>query len=1716
MKPIRALFSILFMILLPALALAAKPIPAPLTVRGTIMSAETNKPLAGVAISFLGRGEKQKPPALAATANSAADGTFSVSLKPGYYSWLAKAEGYGLYQGGISVANKQTETLSAYLRKEAKISGRLVNGNGTAMPGITVQIGAWAKASSGPDGRFTITGLDARGYEPKLFHPGWVLEKSSYLYLSAGETKDLGDVVMRRSATLTVRVHPKTGTKRPLDRVSLSLSGTSLYRSASTTTQPQAVFSDLPPGHLSLSTSDERLTGTTTELDLGEGENRTLTLETYVKPPSLNIEDYGDVFLPDKALKLRVYGLWMEKAEARISTVAPDALLNGTADLRQPDSIPGAVLQRLTSFPITFKARRDGYTRTTRIPIPGLKPGGYLLEVSGNGATARFGFLVTRLALVAKTSPNATLLYATDLINGKALPGITIGSSQGGPMVTSNADGTVAWDTASKARRLAGRRGDSLAFLELGSAEENQKPAQLKGYLYTDRPAYRPGQTVYFKGVLRQRDGEGYALPSVERVHVTISDSGDKAVCEQDSSVSSGGSFQGECTLAAGTALGGYTINASAGAEIWQGWFKVLEYRKPEFEVRQTADRRFLVAGDTAQVKLSARYYFGAAVAGGKVTWRIYTQPAWGVGQDGDDNDGNGGEERSSGGYSDFIGEGEARLDDNGETIIPISAKTHDMPYTYTLEADVTDASSRQVVSSSSLTVVPSLVALNVKSGSYLTKPGATVDISLRTASWEGEPLSRPVTLEFEQQQYDKKNRSYSWKRIDSAGMTTAVNGMAHTTFTFPHSGYWQIKARTTDQAGRMATDTASVWVWNEGYDWEGSYRDLEAEFDRKQYKPGDTARLIVRSPSTGGSLLLTLEGRDIQSRRTIPLKSMVEVVDIPVTEAYAPNIQVSAVTIANGRFFSRTLPLRVALQPSKLDISVKADKQIYAPGDRVHLTISSTSARRAVPAEFSLAVVDEAIFAVAPERRDDIYQFFRGNREHLVSTLYSFPRVYLGGAAKDAAALSAKEDDLKGLKLRKTFKDTAFWQPLLTGNADGSASADFTLPDNLTTWRATAVGHSPVSEFGTGREKFIARLDLMARLAPPRFMTVGDELKIPGVISSMTDSQQAAKGRFEASGLTLLGEAEFSGIVPPRGTLRHDLLLRADKPGSATLRLLARGTQSGDAMELNLPLLERGIYRTMDSGIVVREQQGSTELVLPDNALPGSGELRISVAPGIATSLNSAIARLVQFPYGCVEQTLSRFIPAVHARALLTRTAWQPDAATAEKLPLAIAEGIKRLEDMQHGDGGWGWWKQDRTSLTMTSHALYGLGLAKQAGLEVPPQMLQQGLKALETLVQNAPRDELPRAYRAMVINGARNEALETRIRSGWKNLAVADQLVFCEALGLAGVKDGLIPLLDELKRDLHSEGTAAYILDRDADSWWYGWRWGSSAVETTSSLLSLTVKQNPSDPLASRLAEFLARRQSGGWWQTTTSSAAAVTALADYVSATGEGEGSYSARLTLNDRELASYRVEGGALVAGERQLTIPAQGLATGVNTLTLTKQGKGAAYLSAALAYAAPPESNRSSPGLKLERSLYRMTSVKNGSTWRREYTPLKPGQPVAPGDDIEVRLSVENDKALEYVIIEDRLPAGFESRETDRDPRFMDESSFFNWYSHRERRDEKMAFFISALPVGRHEFRHLIYPELEGTAMALPAAVWPMYQPLLRGESRPWQMDVRGR
>lgn len=1686
------------------------------TVTGTIVAAETNRPLAGAIMELQRRSGRGARPVMRGASDAL--GVVTLTVPAGTYGYQVRLPGYGVHQGTVAVAAGAKVAVPLPLNREARIVGRIVDSAGRPVPDLTVITGSTATSRTDRGGRFTLAELDAGWYELSLDHPQWVPERQNSFTLAAGERKDTGDVVVRRAGSLVVRV---LSDGRPVNGASLSLSSSLAYRYGTTDRFGLVRFAKLPPGSYSLECYDERLREMTTAVEIPEGREATLALKAHLRPPTLSLDDAGRVVLPGGVIPVSLRGLHVSRARLTVFAVDRNRLLDGTIDPTAGDTVPVAARTLVREESVALVSQRFTHYRRAALKLNPLPPGMYLVVAEGGGARTSSTFFVTRLGLVAKTAPSGVLLLAADLVDGSPLSDVTVrestgvagGASTAVSLGSTGSDGILVLPARRGSSRLMGSRGEHLAVLV--RADRTEAAEDVAGYLYTERPAYRPGQTVYFKGVLRKRVGEGYALPGLSSVHVTVTDSSEQEVFKGEYPLSTSGAFTGELALAETPSLGEYAIKAEAGGQTFSGSFQVLEYRKPEFQVSARSEKRFLVAGDPATVSLSARYYFGAPVANATVKYRVYTSPYYAGDHDADGTPDSGGDDGEYSGYAEFVQEGDTTTDASGRALITVATRAGEDPLVYRLELDVADVAGRQVTAASSFVATPSLLNLTVRPLSYLTAPGHAAELQVHVRTWEGAPRGTTVRLAIAEQVYNRASRSYEYRTLETRDVTTGADGRVTLSQIFPRPGYWRITGTAHDERGLQAAGTGWVWVWREGFAWDSSYRELAVELDKKRYRPGDTARVIVRSPAAGAALLLTVEGRELYSRRLVPAAAAVQVVDVPVTEAMAPYVFVSVVQVHQGRFYSQTRTLQVDHRPDSLDVRITPDKERYSPGERVRLAVAAHGAdglpRRA---EFSLAVVDEALFAVAPEQQPDIYRFFRGTREHLVLTLNSFPRVYLGGAAK-AAAPAPADEQLRGIKVRKVFKDTAYWLPSLLTGADGVALAEFELPDNLTTWRSTAVGFTGQSEFGTGTERFVASLDVMARLQPPRFLTVGDQLAIPGVLTNMTDRTRPVTGVFSVDNLSVLGDVQVSGTVPAGGTLRRDLSVRADAPGEALVRIQALAGDRGDAMELSLPVHPRAIARVSEGNIVLRGQSGDAVVSLPEGALPEGAVLEVQVAPTLAASLAGSLEELIDFPYGCVEQTLSRFLPAVQVKRLHSSARFSLPLPVAEKLDRVLEEGLRRLYQFQNADGGWGWWQGSASDAAMTAHVMHGLAQTRAAGVPVRQEVLDRGGVALAGQLEKGALEDLPALYRAFAATGQGSEATERRIEAGWRQLVPSQRVQYLAALVAAGRTERAREVLRDLQGTVRKEGSQAWLQDDDALSWWYSWRWAGSAVETTALLLENQLALVPDDPLNAGLAEFLVRRRSGRWWNTTRGTAAVVAALSRYVGVTGELNASFTASLSLNGKERAQYEVSNGTLSRGAASLRIPLAELQRGDNRLVLARSGdSGALYLSARLNYQVPPEFAESRQGLSIQRTLYRLTPRQVAGTWRMEYVPLQPGTVLAPGDDVEVRLTIDAKDALNYVIIEDRLPAGFEVREARNDPRFAESSGFWDWYEHRERRDERMAFFREQLPAGRHEFRYVIYPELVGEMTALPAAIWPMYVPSLRAESGAWSLRVK--
>ncbi len=214
---------------------------------------------------------------------------------------------------------------------------------------------------------------------------------------------------------------------------------------------------------------------------------------------------------------------------------------------------------------------------------------------------------------------------------------------------------------------------------------------------------------------------------------------------------------------------------------------------------------------------------------------------------------------------------------------------------------------------------------------------------------------------------------------------------------------------------------------------------------------------------------------------------------------------------------------------------------------------------RPAPRAEFSLGVVDEAIYAIRKDTTQDILSFFFARQWNRVFTGNSLNYYFNGEAGKRRMRLAElrppsrlaqlKPERLVQPKVRKAFPDTAFWAADVVTDTAGHARAKVEFPDSLTTWRATARGVTPDTKVGSATLKTIVRKNLILRLAVPRFFVQGDEVVISALVHNYLATAKTARVSLSAKGLDILMSAAATDVqIPSRGEVKVDWRVRAQQ----------------------------------------------------------------------------------------------------------------------------------------------------------------------------------------------------------------------------------------------------------------------------------------------------------------------------------------------------------------------------------------------------------------------------------------------------------------------------------------------------------------------------------------------------------------------------------------
>jgi uncharacterized protein YfaS (alpha-2-macroglobulin family) len=1283
-------------------------------------------------------------------------------------------------------------------------------------------------------------------------------------------------------------------------------------------------------------------------------------------------------------------------------------------------------------------------------------------------------------------------------------------------------------------------------------------------YVYSDRALYRPGQTVFYKGVVRANDDLHYSLPSLKTVDVTI-DNDQGKLYEGAASLTQDGSFSGSFPVGTDAQVGNYniTVRAAAGDDTSLGGlpFRVADYVKPQFQVTTQVTPATAVVGDPLKFSLDAAYYSGGNVSNAQVQWFMQSTPTDYYPADkynqysfSDYDYSNTYAYGSGPSNNSVIQNGSGSTDANGHFELAQTASLNNANTNQqtTFSVNVTDVGGNLVGDHTSLTVYGSALHPGIRSENYVATQGQAQTFHVVVLDLNGEPVARQaVSVQIVNQQWfsvakQDANGVSQWVTsvknipVSTVSAVTDADGLAQASFTPAQGGEFKAIVTVLDNQGRSSKASAYLWVSSASYiAWQQTNdRSFQLIADKKSYNPGDTARILIAQPFQGEVYaLLTLERGHIYEKKVIRLDSNSTVYDLPITADMAP-IMYLTITVVKGADGQHPADFKVGMasltvNPSQqtLNVSITSDKSSAKPGDEVtYNVVTKTLSGQPVQADVSLALIDKAALALAPSNSLTPLAAFYPIRSLGVETASSitvnaedFNANYQAtspGGEHSGGGGGKGNDALGIITVRENFKDTAFWQAQVLTGTDGQAQVKVSLPDNLTTWQMDARAISNDTQVGEATQEILSTKPLSLDLQTPRFFVSGDQAQIGAVVHNNTMGALAVKVTLtNAAGVTLQSEATQMVQVPAQqqayvtwnltvqnGATRVDLAAQATGGDYSDATTPTLATLPGQG----LPVLAYHVTETVGSaGALTSADSVTEEVLLPQGSDKGTTSLTVDSSPSLAASMVNGLTYLQDYPYLCMEQTVSRFLPNLLSLRALS-LAGKSSSTLQKNLDDNVLPALQRINSNQNSDGGWGLWPGSLSQPTTSAYVIIGLVEARKSGYTVSDSVLANGLNYLSSNFPepNSGKETWQNNQAAFMIyalaqGGQPANAQATDLYANRGNLDIYGQAFLMQAIYMSDPKDARVPnLLSAINAAAAKSAASAWWKEKNVDYW----NWNTDE-RTTAIVLNALIQVDPKSALIPNGIRWMMKQSSAGHWYSTQETAWSLMALTNWLSYSEEFQTDFPYAIGLNGQMLQSGQENGTNLLQTNTLHITGDKLLADSVNSVVLTRgSGPGALYYDAYLDTTQPVASVTAlDQGIIVSRQYFRTGDTK---------TPITQAQ---RNDLVQVRLMVVVPNSLHYVVIDDPLPAGLEAidaslqtsqqvpdRFTSQD---YDQYGWGWWYFYyKQIYDTKVVMSADYLPAGTYVMTYMARASSAGNFNVLPVTASEFYFPDVAGRS----------
>lgn len=1279
--------------------------------------------------------------------------------------------------------------------------------------------------------------------------------------------------------------------------------------------------------------------------------------------------------------------------------------------------------------------------------------------------------------------------------------------------------------------------------------------------VFTERGVYRPGERVHFKAFVRTNVDGKVETPVGHAIEFALTDTEDNEVMRQELDLSEFGTAAGQFDLPGYAPLGWYHLkveDASRNTVLAGKTFLVQEFQPPRHQTdirfrRQSEINDSYVNNPRPEERLictlAGRYAVGGPVKHGRVRWKIFTAPTEFPVPEYD-------------GYSfgnpsliseEFIDSGESILDESGEVEVrlPISSDVMSGKQGLKFTATVIDFDGRASSTSETFRVDP-LSRVGIRSAPITPEVDVPVQFECVVLDASHRPISSgDLEVSILQKTYvNTRKRSEDgnafwtwsevWKRQPSRA-TSFTDGNAVIELSFPDAGQFLVEVAYRDNEGRTTASTRLVsvngpfgWYYEDPEESNPRAEQISIRTDRNEYSVGDTMRVSVGGRRDFGAALVAIEKNEVISYQVIePGEREVE---IPVTEECLPNVYVSVLAaIPRGEFpvypgqFDRDAPsfgfgttkVKVSgeLNPLAIEIAPGQSTLSSRPGEEMTLEIEVADSKgRPAVAELAVAVVDEQVLrltAFVTPNLDTLTDFtiplsvFTFDLRKLIqnqSPFEEFRNDPLTGGGGGAG------EELLDAKVRRDFSPTAYFNPAVLSDSKGKASVTFSFPDTLTAYRVYVVAIDSKDRFATAERQAVVKKDFYLEPGVPRFLRQGDAADFNVAAFNKTDVPQTFEFIVEASSSISATVPSKSFTVPAYDRYLAPVRVEAGRTGEAGIRFTGNSTSLTDAVESVVPV-QSSLPIHRESRFTTVTGKGTIDYVFPegsasvDPALFAADDLsfQLSLSGSPWVRLAPGLKYLLDYPYGCVEQTSSRLLPLSAIRQL-NAAGLIPNVST-EKLEDYLTKGVERLLTMQLGSGQFSSWPGSSTPDRWgTLYALTALQFVSESGFPVDANELDRGFKALRRLALGEEEDPLKGASRGLALCLLARRGVVAwpdifPIWEKWSDLGREERLF----LVLAAIHLGDAPT-DQVQT--RAREVLAQPRGTDDDSPYH-----ATMREPAAELLLAGRVADATGTRDKLAAELLDSMKPAGYWSSTADTGWVLTALVDYFAHLPETTSTHSGKVILQNGESTPFSLDGSK---PHVLMLDPVSFLKNPTVSIETETDSPVFAILRVQHPLPGTPPVSESAP----------FTVHK---TWKNTAGTDE----IHVGDVIEVVIEMDFErKSNRHVVLDDPLPAGWVAINSllateepagdlgdneDNYYRYWDADGFHRFApNHSEFRDDRVVAVREWVYQGEYRYSYYARAICAGTFHVPPTQVQLMYEPAATAYTAGMELKVLDR